>query len=68
VFDFCEKIQRRCAFCTKTNENMERWVEGEEEIYYCGLATSINRVDWMKSCPLPEIKKRTKATSRKMGL
>jgi len=47
---------------------MERWVEGEEEIYYCGLATSINRVDWMKSCPLPEIKKRTKATSRKMGL
>lgn len=68
MFDYCEKINRKCAFSTKTNENMERWTEGKEEIYYCGLASSPNRIDWMKKCPLPDIKKRTKATSKKMGL
>jgi len=68
VFDHCEKINRTCAFCTKANERHERWKKGLEEVYYCGLATSINRIDWMKKCPLPEIKKRSKLSSKKMGL
>jgi len=60
MFDYCEKIKKNCPFSTKTNENRERWKEGKEEIYYCGMASSINRIDWMKECPLDKKKKKYK--------
>jgi hypothetical protein len=57
VFDYCEIEKKICPFCAKRETGI-----------FCGIATGINRIEWMKKCPLPDIKRRTKGNRKKHGL
>lgn len=57
MFDYCEIEKKKCAFCA-----------AREDDIYCGVASGTNKIAFMKNCPLPDIKKRSKLSSKKMGL
>lgn len=61
MFDFCSIAQKRCPFCASLSEdkgNMGR----------CGMKSGENRIAFMKDCPLPAVKKRSKIKAKKEGL
>lgn len=57
MFDYCNIEDKKCPFCAKRDAGV-----------FCGVANGENRIELMGKCPLPEIKKRSRNKSKKMGL
>ena len=57
MFDYCKIEDKKCPFCAKRDAGV-----------FCGVANRENRIELMGKCPLPEIKKRSRNKSKKMGL
>jgi|TARA_A100001201_G_C4012253_1_gene177922 hypothetical protein len=61
MFDFCSIAQKRCPFCASFSED-------KRNMGRCGMKSGENRIAFMKDCPLPAVKKRSKIKAKKEGL
>jgi len=51
MFEFCSKVDKVCAFCTKSNWNPYKGDYDDEERLFCGLSSGFDtRVDSLDDC------------------
>ena len=66
MFDFCSIAQKKCPFCASLSDNSGQ--VPARDMARCGMKSGENRIAFMKDCPLPAVKKKSKIKAKKEGL